>query len=77
MKWQRRSANSIQYGEWTVSRAKVLGREIFTLWQGKTEVSQHHTADAAKAAALRGEQGEREGEQKANKGEQRGMRYAV
>ncbi len=49
--WKRRSPNSIQAGEWTISRATVQGKNLFTLWRGTTAVSHHDSAAKAKQAA--------------------------
>ncbi len=51
MKWQRRSPHSIQAGEWIISRAKVQGSDMFTLWRQSEAVSRHDSAASAKAAA--------------------------
>lgn len=51
MKWSKRSQNSIQSGEYVISRATVQGKNLFTLWQGTQPVGHADTAAMAKQMA--------------------------
>ncbi|MFG6139491.1 hypothetical protein [Halomonas sp. B23F22_10] len=53
MKWVKRNADSIQSGEWIISRARWGDGELFTLWRGTERIDSYGTAGAAKQAAER------------------------
>jgi hypothetical protein len=51
MRWDRRGPDSLQSGEYIISRARVQGEWIYTLWCGRDRISDHGTAEQAKRAA--------------------------
>jgi|TARA_R100000687_G_C6449603_1_gene164540 hypothetical protein len=53
VKWSRRSSHSIQSGEWTISRTRHEGKDLFTLWRQSEAIGICGTADEAKARAKR------------------------
>jgi|GEM_PF-4706343 len=53
MKWSRKSAYSIQSGEFVICKTVHSGVDRYTLWRGTRDISDHSTADEAKAQAKR------------------------
>lgn len=53
MKWSRKSAYSIQSGEFVICKTTHSGVDRYTLWRGFQGVSEHSTASEAKARAKR------------------------
>ena len=51
MNWARRGSHSIQSGEWIISKARVRGEWIYTLWRNSERIDGYWSANEAKKAA--------------------------
>ena len=54
MKWEKYDAYAIQSGQFTISKAYIKGRVIYTLWHGQKRIGDFDRPEEAKEAAKNG-----------------------